>query len=241
MILPPHTPLTLVALFCLFALPAHAGNSSAPIIREEGALYLSDFGSKPLKTEVLQPAPAYFHIKMQDYAGTLRAPQAVEIVALNETGDAYRIRGQAQQGQILGWVSTQFVKPLSPELVSNLKKAAERKKIVDALIAQNQVAMGMTPAEVQQSLGKPTKKTNKANQTRTEQTWEYIKYASVPQQVTSYDNRGNLVTSTIYVQKPVGRLTVVFSDNLVSSLEQSEGTISSDSEVRVVVPPVIVY
>ncbi|MEO6052980.1 MAG: hypothetical protein ABIP97_03120 [Chthoniobacterales bacterium] len=233
----------LIALlvFCgFFAPPARAINSS-PIIREQGALYLYDFSSRPLNTEVLQPAPAYFHIKMQDYAGTLKVPQSVEIIAVNEEGTAYRVRGQAQQGQIQGWVDPSFLKPLDPDFVANLKKASERKKSVDALIAKNQVAMGMTPEEVQQSLGKPNKKTNKTNQSGSEQLWEYVKYASIPQQATSYDNRGNLITTTIYVQKPVGQLTISFSNNIVSSLEQSEGTILSGNEVRVVVPPVVVY
>lgn len=226
----------LASLLC-----ARAFDSSAPIIREPGAIYLSDFASKPIKTSLSQPANACFHIDMKTYAGTLRPNQTLEIVAISENGDLYRVRGMAQQGQILGWVRAQDVQALDPEFAKNLKKAEERRRIVNALIAKNEVAIGMTPQEVHKSLGKPNKKTNKANQTSTEQTWEYVKYANVPQQVTSYDAWGNLVASTIYVKKPVGKLTAVFSNDLVSSLEQSEGTISSGNEVQIVVPPVVVY
>ena len=151
----------------------------------------------------------------------------------------YRVRGQAQQGQILAWVSPQSLTPLDADLLKNLKKAAERKKTVDALIKQRQVVMGMTPDEVGKSLGKPKKKTNKTDKDGTQQIWEYIKYVSIPQQVPSYVN-GNLVYSTIYVQKPSGTLTVNFINGIVSSLEQSEG-ISSGSEVQIVVTPVNVY
>ncbi|MEO6847830.1 MAG: hypothetical protein ABI443_09690 [Chthoniobacterales bacterium] len=221
-------------------LSAH-GMDSSPVVREQGAIYMSDLGDKPLKTEVLQAAPAYFHIQMQDFAGTLRAGQTVEITAISENGITYRVRGQAQQGQILGWVSPQYLHSLDPQFIANLKKAMERKKTVDALIAQNQVAIGMTPDEVQRSVGKPNKKTSKADQKGVLQIWEYVKYVSVPQQVTGRDPYGNLVTSTIYVKKPIGKLTINFTDSVVSSLEQSEGTILTGNEVQIVVPPVVVY
>ena len=45
---------------------------AAPIIRESGAIYLSDFGQKPLRLRVLRPAPCYFDIGMTRYAGTAR-------------------------------------------------------------------------------------------------------------------------------------------------------------------------
>ncbi|HEY5769002.1 MAG TPA: hypothetical protein VIS71_04060, partial [Terrimicrobium sp.] len=62
-------------LFALLLLLVATEADAAPIVRETGAIYLSDFGQKPLRLRVLRPAPCYFDIGMTRYAGTLRFPQ----------------------------------------------------------------------------------------------------------------------------------------------------------------------
>jgi hypothetical protein len=229
-------PLALgVALLGLFAT---AGAS--PIIREPGAIYLSDFTTKPMKLKVLGPAPAYFDLGGTRYVGTLRVPQLVEVQAIAD--QAYRIRGNAQQGQILGWIDPKFLEPVPKETIEALKKAEERRTTVTALIAKNEVAIGMTPDEVQLSLGKPQKKTSRASKDKTpEQVWDYVKYASIPQNTNVIGPGGVLTVATTYVKTPVGRLTVSFKEGVVESLDQSEGSILNGNETTVVAPPIIVY
>ena len=130
---------------------------AAPIIREAGAIYLSDFGQKPLRLKVLRPAPCYFDIGMTRYAGTLRFPQTVQVEAFADNG--CRIRGNAQQGGVAAWIPYSELEPLPEGLLANLKRSEERRRVVDALIARNEVAIGMTIAEVGRSLGKPQKVT----------------------------------------------------------------------------------
>lgn len=230
--------LALVALG--LSLLSSAPSPAAPLVREEGAYYLSDFDLKPLKLKVLQPgAPAYFDLKLSQYVGSLRYPQTVEVQAI--TDSHYRIRGNAQQGQILGWVDRQALEPLAPDFLSNLEKTAERKKLVDALIAKNEVAMGMTPDEVQASVGKPNKRTQRTNANGSEAVWEYVKYKNVPQYTTSYDAFGQPFTTVTYIKVPVGKLAVVFQGDVVTALEQSEGDLSGGEKVSIVPAPIIVY
>lgn len=232
---------------------------SAPIIREAGAIYLSDFGLKPLRVKVLRAAPCYFDIGLTRYAGTLRYPQAVQIEAVAD--HACRIRGNAQQGGVAAWIPYEDLEPLPENLVANLKKSEERRKIVEALIAKNEVAIGMTIDEVGRSLGKPQKKTKRADKDGTQQVWEFIKYELVPQ--TSYapgytqsvvtyptgTGTGGVVVSggagytasTIYIKVAVGTLKVTFKDEIVESLDQSEGTTVGAGQVSIVTPPLNVY
>jgi hypothetical protein len=211
-----------------------------PIIREPGAIYLSDFATQPLKLKVLAPAPAYFDLAGTRYVGTLRASQFVEVQAISDT--AYRVRGNAQQGPVLGWVAPKYLQPIAPEALATLKKADERRQTVLALIRKNQVAMGMTPAEVQLSIGKPQKATSRAAKDRaTEQIWEYVKYTTIPQSTTVAGPNGTFTVATTYVKTPIGRLTITFKDGMVESLDQSEGTIFSTDETTVVPPPILVY
>ena len=230
----------------------------APIVRETGAIYLSDFDQKPLRLKVTRPAPCYFDLRMTRYAGTLRFPQTVQAEAFSDYG--CRIRGNAQQGGVAAWVPYDDLEPLPDGLLAKLKKSEERRKVVDELIAKNEVAIGMTMDEVGRSLGKPQKITNRANQHGTRQIWEFIKYTLVPQTtygpgygpaVLNYPGmpkrpgpvivQGGYFPTTIYVKVPVGTLKVSFKDGIVDALDQTEGTLVNAGQVSVVTPPINVY
>lgn len=247
------------ALLILFS--GQAVMQAAPIVRDPGAIYLSDFGQKPFRVKLLRAAPSYFDINLTRYAGTLRFPQVVQLEAVSD--HAVRIRGNAQQGGVAAWIPYNELEPLPENFVSNLRKSEERREIVDALIAKNEVAIGMTSEEVRRSLGKPQKTTKRADKSGTQQIWEYVKYELVPQTTyapgynqtvitypgtpkkpggTFVQTGGGYVANTIYVKVPVGTLTVTFKDNLVDSLDQSEGTLVGKSgQVSIVTPPINVY
>jgi hypothetical protein len=235
-----------------------AGDIDAgPIVREAGAIYLSDFGEKPLRLKLLRPAPCYFDIGMTRYAGTLRFPQVLQAEAFADNG--CRIRGNAQQGGVAAWIPYNEIEPLPEGLLANLKKSEERRRVVDALIARNEVAIGMTIDEVGRSLGKPQKITNRADKRGTQQVWEFIKYALVPQTtyapgygqtVITHPGKkpsavivqgGGYYPNTIYVKVPVGTLKISFRDGIVDALDQSEGTLAGAGQVSIVTPPVNVY
>jgi hypothetical protein len=217
----------------LVALPLFAGTGA--VIREEGAIYLEDLLPKPLKLATVAEAPCFWKIDLQKYLGTLRKGQLVEVQAISD--GAYRVRGQAQQGQVLGWVEPQFLSPLKPEFLANLKQNAARNAEVEALIERNEVAINMTPEEAQRALGKPAKKTSRLDANGREEEWEFVRFERVPQEVTTYDRYGRLVTSYIYVKVPAGKLSVSFKNNLVSALEQSEGTLERAAQVKIVAVP----
>ena len=245
----------LALVFLLLALERDAF-AAQPIIREPGAIYLSDFGLKPLRLKVLRPAPCYFDTAMTRYAGTLRFPQIVQVEALTDT--VCRIRGNAQQGGVAAWIPYNELEPLPDGLMANLKKSEERRNIVEALIARNEVAIGMTVDEVGRSLGKPQKTTKRADKEGSQQIWEFIKYELVPQ--TTYapgysqtiipnpgkkggvivQGGGGYYPSTIYIKVPVGTLKVTFKDGLVEALDQTEGT-TVGGQVSIVTPPINVY
>jgi hypothetical protein len=244
------------ALF-IFVLGA---NASPPIVREPGAIYLSDFGIQPIPLKVLEPAPAYFDTAQSRYAGTLRFPQTLQVEGIDVNG-LLRIRGNAQQGGIAAWVSPQFLEPLPDKFVGNLRMSEARRIQVEALISQNEAAIGMTDEEIARSLGKPQKKTSRADKSGTQQIWEYVKYKLVPQTTyvpvnnqtviiyqptldrpsgTLIQNCPGYAANILYVKVPIGTLTVTFKNNIVESLDQSEGT-TTGGQVSVVIPPLNVY
>ena len=224
----------LLATLALAPVLAQAGG----LIREPGAVYLEDFVKQPVKLAVLADTSIYFHIDLGRYLGTIRKGQIVELQAVGEK--AWRIRGKAQQGQVAGWVPATALSPLRQDFLDNLRQNALRKTEVDALIQKNEVAVNMTPDEVSKALGKVSKKTSRLDANGREEIWEFIRYKTVPQEITGYDREGRLVTRITYIKVPNGKLAVTFQNNLVSALEQSEGTFDRDARVKIVSAPISV-
>ena len=221
-------------LLCALLTSAHAAPSGA-VIREEGAVYLEDLLPRAVKLTTVEAAPIYYKIDRQRYLGTLKKGQLVELQAIAE--GSYRVRGAAQQGQVAGWVDPKFFTPLKPEFIASVRQNAARKAEVDALILKNEVAINMTPDEVMRALGKPGKKTSRLDANGREETWEFVRYERVPQEITGRDIYGRIVTSVTYVKVPSGKLAVTFQKNLVTALEQTEGTLARDARVKLVPAP----
>jgi hypothetical protein len=246
------------ALLLAFLLLPWAGAVAGPIVREPGAIYLSDFGLPPIRLNLLQAAPCYFEMDARRYAGTLRFPQAVKLDAVAPDG-MLRVRGNARQGGVAAWIDPKFIEGMPPDFVANLRKADDRRRQVEELIARNEIAIGMTPEEVSRSLGKPQKRSTRTGREGSTQIFEYIRYQLVPQTVftpsfastiTGYrpqpGKKLETVTvnsgygygaSTVYVKVPVGTVTVNFVNGVAESIEESEGTLAG-ANATIVVPPI---
>lgn len=232
--------------------------SARPIVRETGAIYLSDFEIPPVKLVLREAAPCYFEMDARRYAGTLRFPQTVKLDAVAPDG-FLRVRGNARQGGVAAWVDPAFLEDLPPDFVANLRQADDRRRQVEALIARSEVAIGMTPDEVGRSLGKPQKRSSRTSRDGSTQVFEYVSYKLIPQTVYSPAYVETVLgvrpaprhkvetvvvqggfgynASTVYVKVPVGTITVSFVDGIVESIEESEGTLVG-ANATIVVPPV---
>ena len=219
------------------ALLAPSVFAASGLPREPGAVYLEDLGVKPVKLTVIGEASVYSQPANGRYLGVLRKGSTAELVAVSDA--TLRVRGTAQQGGVVGWVTPAGLTPLKAEFIESLRQNAKRKADVDALIAKGEVGLNMTHEEVMRSLGKPQKKSSKLDAKGRQEVWEFIRYTRVPQDTTSYDREGRLVHSTVWVKVPAGKLSVTFDNSLVSALEQSEGTTEAPP-VRVIPAPIIV-
>ncbi|HUF63390.1 MAG TPA: hypothetical protein VMN36_15045 [Verrucomicrobiales bacterium] len=188
--------------------------------REEGAIYLEDFLSDPVELRILQTVNAFYTLEGKRYLGTMKPGQVVEVLAISDR--AYRVRGVAQQGQVAGWVGPKFLEPVEDEFLDNLRKAAERKKIVDELIAAKEVALGMTIDEVEQSLGKPTRKSSRIDAEGRSDTYDYITYKNVPQYNYYRDGYGRVFRDVYYVKVETGKVSVEFQDGIVGAVAEME-------------------
>jgi hypothetical protein len=222
-----------------------------PIVRVPDAIYLYDLGQPPLELPVLRTGVrAFSDARLTRYAGTLRFPQTVSASAF--LSEASLISGLARQGRISAWVPTREIGPLPENFLAGLRKAERRRASVEALIARNEIAIGMTEEEVSRSLGRPQRTSRSADRRTSRAVWEFVRYRNVPQTVMSpqtirttrwHPNRGAVTTggtffqpATQWVRVPVGRTKVTFENGVVSAISQTEDN-AATGRPRIVVPP----
>lgn len=230
--------LLLCAVCLAWPLSAQTGRSQLSKM-EPGALYLEDILPRPVRLTVAQPAQIYYQMDMQRVLGNMIPGTTVQLIAMSD--HAYKVRGRASHGDVSGWMRMEALTSTVPDLNKKLTDFYTRQQEVDALIAANEVALGMTVNEVTASLGRPSRKKSRVSQNGRAESLEYSIYQNVPQTVTGRDRYGNLVQNVIYVKMEVGRLTVHFEDNIVTEIEETLGNPLGRGGVKLVPAPIIVY
>jgi len=241
-----------ISCFAPFLLP-HAGEAQlrrpgvvtvdredrtrSELVKEEGAIYLEGMVERDLVVRVVSPAPVYANLKGERWLGNLLPEQNAVILAVSER--AYRVRAKAQQGQVAGWVSKMAVAGVPADFEAKLREYHERFLIVSDLIEKKQVALGMTVAEVTASLGPPDKRNSTLTGTGRSDSLEYVSYKRVPQTVMSLDAFGQPVPVTRYIEVESGRVTIAFTDDVATSISESEGLNYANARLDVTVPPVV--
>ena len=188
--------------------------------REHGAIYLEDFFDQPYRLRVLQDAAIYYNSDLARYLGTLKRGQLVELQAVNDKVGLLRVRGQAEQGQVAGWIEARYVTALDPEFVTGLRRSVERRQQIATLTASGEIALGMTMEEVATTLGQPIRKSVHADASGVVESWEYLRYVTVPRTLSGYDAFGRFYSSVVYQRVPAGSYTASFSGGVVSAIDR---------------------
>ncbi len=207
--------------------------------REPGAIYLEDFADERVQLLALHEVPIYATAQRQRAVGTLKKGRKVELLAM--TDKQYQIRGMALHGQVKGWVPPAALASLDKDFVANLRAMYDRQVVVNEMIENNQIALGMSIDEVVASMGRPSRKNSRLDKGGRSDTYEYITYERVPQYRTGYDRFGNLVQKLYYVKVESGKLSVTFKDEIVEAIEETEGNPLGGGGVKIVPGPIELF
>ena len=218
--LPWKTALCLCLAASLLSFPPVSRADLPGLQRERGAIYLEDFFDQPYRLRVLQDAAIFYNSDLARYLGTLKGGQLVELQAVNDKEGLLRVRGQAEQGQVAGWIEARNVTALDPEFVTGLRRSVERRKQIATLTASGEIALGMTMDEVAATLGQPIRKSVHADASGVLESWEYLHYVTVPRTLTGYDAFGRFYSSVVYQRVPAGSYTASFSRGVVSAIDR---------------------
>ena len=221
--------------FAIALIPKEKSNLN----REKGAIYLEDFTEEPVILMALRQVPIYVSPHGKRSVGQLRKGKKVTIIAV--LNNQFLIKGLALHGQVKGWVTQLALEKLDKTFSDNLRILSKRKKIVDDLIKNQQIALGMNTSEVIASMGKPNKKNSKLDRQGRSDVYEYSTFERVAQYKLRRDGLGNLFKQKYYVKMETGKLSVKFNNNIVESIEETEGNPLGGQNVKIVPIPIELF
>ena len=228
-----------LALFLILPLSAQVkrGERKSLLDNDPRVVYLTDLPDKQIELVIIKEAPVYSDVDGKQKLGTIQANQKVKIEAI--TDKAYKVRGKGTNDGIAGWVGPWAFASKDPQFVENLKKFYARQLEVNKIIAEKDVAMGMTTDEVTKSLGNPTKSTLRQTPDGQSGKWEFIEY----EEQNNYTQVRDPVTGNVFrqlvsvTQIEKSKRVVEFTDGLVSAIEDAESR--RRDHIRIIIPPMV--
>ena len=226
-----------VGLMLPVVAPAQLFRKPSALSREKGALYVEDATDREIRLTTTAEAQVFSNLRGERRLGVIPAGRAVVIVAVSKT--ALRVRGRAVHDNVVGWVARSAVTPIGDKVMAQLQAACERRLAVDGLIAKKQIAIGMTPEEVEAALGPPTERNSRVDANGRRDSLDYITYRTVSQQVLQYDRFGNAHYVLVPQKIETGRRSVDFVNGVVASYTESE-RLRQRGSGRFVPPPIVI-
>jgi hypothetical protein len=217
-------------------LSAQLFRKPSALSREKGALYLEDATDREIRLTTTAEAPVFSNLRGERRLGVIPSGRSVTIVAVSNT--ALRVRGRAKHDNVVGWIARSAATPLDEKFVAQLRAASERRQAVDALIAKKEIAVGMTPEEVEAALGPPSERNSRVDGQGRRDSLDYITYRTVSTQVVQYDQYGRPYYAYIPQKVETGRRSVDFVNGVVASYTESE-RLRHRGSGRFVPPPII--
>ena len=230
-------PLVLAGLLSA-ALVGPAGAERRSLLNSEpDVVYTDEFTNEKIEFQAVKPGVVYATKNGGRKLGVLKLNTPVKLVGFTER--AYKVHAQATHGGVSGWVSPKALASKDKDFIENLKKVYERQLEVRALIANHQVAIGMSMDEVAAAMGKPTK--TKVRRTAKGQSgkWEFIEFEEVGHYQLIRDPQNGQVYRqlTHTTREELSKLVVEFENDVVNALEESEN--NEGGAVKIVLPPVV--
>ena len=105
-------------------------------------VYLTEMPDKQIELMIVKEAPVFSDPDGKQRLGTIVANQKVKLEAI--TDKAYKVRGQGARHGIAGWVGPWAFESKDPDFVANLKNFYQRHLAVNELIAEKEIAIGMS-------------------------------------------------------------------------------------------------
>lgn len=222
---------------CVVSLVATASAQFSKLNNDPEVIYLEEYTDQKVELLSVARTDVYGDKKANRHLGVFAADTKLELLAIGKY--AYKVKGMATHAGVSGWVNPKLLASKDKNFIKNFRKLYERQIIVRDLLANKDVAIGMTLKEVSQSLGEPTE--TKVKQTRKGETgeWSYV----VTEEQKHYRNVVNHTNGQLYRQlshvttEEKSRTTLEFENSVVTTISREKN--NGRGRVRIIPTPVV--
>ena len=211
------------------------GNGKRSLIDSDPeVIYVADLLSdkEAVELTVTEPAQVYTSKNGGRKLGVLKGGK-VKLIGFDNR--ACKIQGQGQTG----WIKPSLLSAEKGNIQELLKTVYTREMEVKRLVAQGEIALGMSRDEVCRVYGKPTKQTLRRTKEGMSGTMEFAEY----EEVKHYEPLVDRYTGAIYrrythtTQEEKSKVVIEFEQGVASAIEESEQ--ENGGDVKVVVRPIV--
>jgi hypothetical protein len=199
-------------------------------------VYVTDLlpSEKTVELTVSEPGQVYSTKTGGRKLGALQKGK-VKLIGFDER--ACKVQGQGKTG----WVRPDILKSEKGNIEELLKTVYEREMTVRNLIAEGDIALGMTREEVSRVYGKPTKQSIRVTPEGESGSMEFIEYEEIKHYQPIVDrSTGNVYRRyTHTTQEEKSKVVVEFQDGVAAAIEESES--DQGGAVKIVARPIIYF
>jgi len=231
---------TLIVILTALAVQQAAAEPRRSLLDSDPeVIYLKDHVAEPVILLVEKPANVYATKKGGTRLGVFNEGTKVELIGM--TDKVYRVKGKARHAGVIGWVNPKLLSSENKNFIANLKSFYQRQILVNELVANEDIAIGMTLDEVSKSIGEPTE--TEVRQTIKGQSgkWDYIICEEQKHYRTVIDPKTRIAYRqlTHITTEEKSRTTVEFEHNVVTAITRKEN--KGPGKVRMVPIPIIFH
>ena len=234
-----YSKLLNAAILMVVSFTATASAQLSSMNNDPEVVYLEEHLDRKVELLTVSDTTVYSDKKANHRLGVYRADTKLQLIALSKY--AYKVKGQATHSIVNGWVNPKLLASKDKDFIANFKKLYERQLIVKELVANNDVAIGMTLKEVAMSLGEPTETEVKQTREGESGQWEYIEREEQKHYKTVVDPQtGQIfrqVSHTTVEEK--SRTTLEFESNVVTSITRKKNNGAGNS--KIIPTPVVLH
>ena len=203
-------------------------------VHYDDIIYLAESKQPAVHLKTLHRTPITVTRDPSSVLAYLAPGEAVEILGLGET--QHYVVARIATGAAKGWVDAQALEAPPEELLAKLHAHREKAQAYREMIERHEVAVTMTRAEVQASLGKPDRISRLHTKEGDQEQWFYTVYKYVPHYTQAPDENGQLRQVVSYRREATGHKVITFQKNeiVVITEEQDE---KARSRSAIVVAP----
>lgn len=233
---------TLLIFLSLFSLSFGQLNkpSFKGINNDPNVIYVEDISEDIITFKVAHERPVYLSKNGNRAIGRLKVGSLCQLIGFDDR--AFYIKGEAIHSNVTGWVTPYALEKVDEEFVSDIKKVYDRELLIRELIAQKEVAFGMTPNEVELILGEPTKTKIRRTAKGSNGTYEYLETSEQKHYTNSIDPISGQIFrifshTTTEISK---RILIEFTDNAVSAIENEKDNSTKRRKTKIVTSPIYI-